>query len=100
MDRRALAVDDAARNGSRRARRCGLIEAMLFRAGAMLLIALVVAARAASAQSAENVALVINELSPDSQRIAERYVRARNIPASNIFRVRAPLEEVIERSAF
>ena len=41
----------------------------------------------ARAQSAENVAIVINDNSPDSQRIGEYYAKARSLPPGNILRI-------------
>jgi uncharacterized protein (TIGR03790 family) len=55
---------------------------------------------AARAQSAENVAVVVNDNSPDSQRIAEYYVRRRGIPATNIIRIRTSIEETISRPLY
>ena len=37
-----------------------------------------------SAQTAENVAVVINEASAESRQIGEYYVKARDIPAANV----------------
>ena len=48
-----------------------------------------------SAQSAENVAVIINEESPASRRIGEHYVRARAIPADNVIRISTSIEEQI-----
>jgi len=52
------------------------------------------------AQSAENVAVVINDLSPDSQRIGEHYVRVRGIPPSNVFRIRTAVSDAIGRDEY
>jgi uncharacterized protein (TIGR03790 family) len=54
----------------------------------------------AQAQSAENVAVVVNDNSPDSQRIADYYVRRRGIPSPNVIHVRTSLEETIDRNAY
>jgi uncharacterized protein (TIGR03790 family) len=54
----------------------------------------------AHAQSAENVAVVINTASPDSQRIGEHYVRTRGVPAANVLKIQAPTEDAIERDAY
>jgi uncharacterized protein (TIGR03790 family) len=56
--------------------------------------------RPAAAQSAENVAVVVNDNSPESQRIAEHYVAARAIPASNVLRIQTTTDETIERAAY
>ena len=55
---------------------------------------------AAAAQSAENVAVIINEQSEDSRRIGEHYIRARAIPPSNVIRLRTSTDEVVERPVF
>jgi uncharacterized protein (TIGR03790 family) len=54
----------------------------------------------ASAQTAENVALVINEASADSQRIAEHYIRARGIPPSNVVRIKTTTQDSVDRATF
>ena len=54
----------------------------------------------ADAQSAENVAVIVNDASPASQQIAEYYVRKRGIPASNVFRIKAPTGDSVERTAY
>jgi uncharacterized protein (TIGR03790 family) len=54
----------------------------------------------ASAQSAENVAVVVNDNSPDSQRIAQAYAAARSIPDSNILHIRTALTENVERAIY
>jgi uncharacterized protein (TIGR03790 family) len=55
---------------------------------------------AVRAQSAENVAVVINTTSPASQKIGEYYVRERGIPAANVIRLHAPAEEVVSRAIY
>ena len=52
------------------------------------------------AQSAENVAVVINDSSPDSQRIGEHYARTRALPAANVFRIRVSPDETIDRAVY
>ena len=54
----------------------------------------------AHAQSAENVAVVINEASADSRRIGEYYVQKRGIPAGNVIRIRTAVEEQIDAGVF
>jgi uncharacterized protein (TIGR03790 family) len=51
-------------------------------------------------QSAENVAVVINDNSPDSQRIGEHYARTRKLSLSNVLRIRTSSEDAIERDAY
>jgi len=52
------------------------------------------------AQSAENVAVVINEASPASVRIGEYYVKKRAVPDANVIRIRTQTGETIERAAY
>ena len=52
------------------------------------------------AQSAENVAVVINEASSESQQIGEHYARVRALPQANVFRIRTSTDDVIERQAY
>jgi uncharacterized protein (TIGR03790 family) len=54
----------------------------------------------AVAQSAENVAVVINTASADSQRVAEHYIAARQIPESNVFRITTSTGESIDRAEY
>jgi uncharacterized protein (TIGR03790 family) len=70
--------------------------------GALLLTALIIIAPAAAAmaQSAENVAVVINDLSPDSQRIGEHYARTRGVPPSNVLRIQTTPNDSIERDTY
>jgi uncharacterized protein (TIGR03790 family) len=55
---------------------------------------------AAAAQSAENVAVIINERSEDSRRIGEHYIRVRAIPPSNVIRIQTVTDEAVERAVF
>jgi uncharacterized protein (TIGR03790 family) len=52
------------------------------------------------AQSAENVAVVINDASPASVRIGEYYIKKRAIPDSNVIRIRTLTAETIERDVY
>lgn len=54
----------------------------------------------AQAQSAENVAIVVNDASPASQQIAEAYIRKRGVPPSNVIHVTATTDDQIERAAY
>lgn len=54
----------------------------------------------ASAQSPENVAVVINDASTVSQRVGDYYVRQRGIPASNVIHIRTTGEESITREGY
>lgn len=62
--------------------------------------ALAAAAPAAQAQSAENVAVVINEASPASQQIGEYYASRRGLPPRNILHIRTTVEERITREQY
>ena len=57
-------------------------------------------AASADAQSAENVAIVINDNSPQSQRIGEHYARTRSLPPENVLRIRVSTEETVERGVY
>jgi uncharacterized protein (TIGR03790 family) len=52
------------------------------------------------AQSAENVAVVVNDLSPDSKRIGDHYARVRGLPAANVLRIQTVATDVIERDEY
>ena len=72
------------------------VRPLVLVAGA-LLTAPVVPARA---QSAENVAVVINDASPESKQIGEYYIKARGIPATNVIRLQTTTDETIQPAAF
>jgi uncharacterized protein (TIGR03790 family) len=67
---------------------------------ALTLCALASHAPLATAQTAENVAVVINDASPDSKQVGEYYVKARNIPADNVIRIQASTDDAIQPAAF
>ena len=52
------------------------------------------------AQSPENVAVVINDNSPESQRIGQAYAAARSIPDSNVFHIRTATQDTIDAQLF
>ena len=54
----------------------------------------------ATAQTAENILLVVNESSPASQQIGDYYARKRSIPSSQVLRLRPPVSEEIDRATF
>lgn len=54
----------------------------------------------ASAQTADNVGVVINDNSPVSRQVGEYYVRKRGIPASNVFHIKTSTDETIERGPY
>jgi uncharacterized protein (TIGR03790 family) len=55
---------------------------------------------AAQAQTAENVAVVINDASPASQKIGEYYATKRAIPQSNVLRIRTSTDETVPRAVY
>ena len=67
---------------------------------AVLALLTALPARSASAQTAENVAVVINVNSEASQRIGEYYAKRRGIPESNVIRLRTAVDEAIDRDPF
>ncbi len=66
----------------------------------LLAIALVADGTPASAQSAANVAVVINDASDASRTVGEYYVRQRAIPSDNVIHLRTATTEIIERAAY
>jgi uncharacterized protein (TIGR03790 family) len=52
------------------------------------------------AQTARNVAVVINESDPASIRIGEYYVQQRDIPSSNVIRIETSTAETIDRETY
>lgn len=54
----------------------------------------------AGVEPAENVAVIINESSHESQRVGDYYLQQRAIPAANIIRITTTTEDVIERAAY
>ena len=70
-------------------------------AGALTAVVLCLVAPAAlHAQSAENVAVVINDNSADSRTVGEHYARTRNLPASNVLRIQTSTDEAIQRAEY
>lgn len=57
-------------------------------------------ARVALAQTAENVAVVINDNSAASRLVGDYYVKRRQIPASHVFHIRTVSEDSISRPAY
>jgi uncharacterized protein (TIGR03790 family) len=54
----------------------------------------------AAAQSAENVAVVINENSSVSQRIGEYYARKHALPSTNVIRIKTSTDEMLDRLTY
>ena len=67
---------------------------------AVLCLACLGAPAVARSQTAENVAVIINDAAPESQRVGEHYVQQRHIPASNVIRIRITPDETIDRAAY
>jgi len=55
---------------------------------------------AADAQSAENVAVVINDASPASRTVGEYYIGKRGIPPSNVIHISIPEDDDIDRRTY
>ncbi len=72
---------------------------MIIRPWAAVFLLMLVAAPA-SAQSGENVAVVINDASPASREIGEYDVAKRAVPEPNVIRIRVTTEDAISRAAF
>jgi len=56
--------------------------------------------RTAAAQSAENVAVVINDNSSSSQRIGEYYARKHALPSANVIRIKTSTDEMLDRLTY
>jgi uncharacterized protein (TIGR03790 family) len=56
--------------------------------------------RFAHGQTAENVAVVINTNSAESQRIADHYAGVHRLPKSNVIRIQTSTDDAIERGAY
>jgi uncharacterized protein (TIGR03790 family) len=63
-------------------------------------LVLTMAVPAAHAQTAENVAVVINEASAESRQIGEYYIKARGIPAENVIRIKTTTDENIQPAVY
>jgi len=88
-------------NGARYSQNTAMIPTRraLFPAGVAVLL-LSAASLPAFGQTAENVAVVINEASPDSQRVGDHYIRSRGIAPTNVVRIRTAADETITRAAY
>lgn len=69
-------------------------------AGLSLVALTAVTVPPALAQSAENVAVVINTNSQDSQRVGAHYIRVREIPSSNVIRIQTSSDEAVSRGVY
>jgi uncharacterized protein (TIGR03790 family) len=54
----------------------------------------------ADAQSAENVAIVVNENSDSSQRIGDYYARKHALPSTNVIRIKTSTDETVDRLTY
>jgi uncharacterized protein (TIGR03790 family) len=63
-------------------------------------LALAGAASPTYAQTPENVAVVINDASPESKQVGDYYVKARAIPAENVIHIQTAPEDVVQPAAF
>ena len=81
-------------------RTSGLRSAKQLALAAMFVLMVVGLPAPGVAQTAENVAVVINENSQVSQRVGEYYIRQRAIPSSNVIRIRTSQEETIDLAPF
>jgi len=66
----------------------------------LLFVVALLSAPPAFAQSGANVLLVVNEISPDSERIASHYARVRSVPQEQILRVKVEAADEIDRASF
>ncbi len=80
-----------------------MIYPMVFRllpAPVIVAVLTLLSPQGAAAQSAENVAVVVNDNSADSQRVADYYVKRRGVPATNVIHLKTSAAETIDRAAY
>jgi uncharacterized protein (TIGR03790 family) len=77
----------------------GILSTVILRV-ALFLFSSVVHAWPASAQTAENVAIVVNDLSAESRAVGEHYARVRSLPAENVFHIKSATTEAITRNEY
>jgi uncharacterized protein (TIGR03790 family) len=68
--------------------------------GLLGLVALFVWPTKASAQTSDNLLLVVNDASPASIQVGEYYARKRNVPPDHVVHLKAPITETIPRLVF
>jgi len=78
----------------------GLRRSLARRVVTFALTIVAITAPPAFGQSAENVAVVINQASSASKQIGDHYVRQRGVPASNVINIQTTAEESIERREY
>jgi uncharacterized protein (TIGR03790 family) len=69
-------------------------------AGVLVCLAACLTEPPVQAQTDENVAVIVNDNSQDSQRIGEYYARVRNLPPSHVLRIQTSTDDQIERDAY
>lgn len=67
---------------------------------ALCVVCTVAAARDTLAQTADNVAVVINDNSAASRLVGDYYAMRRQIPASHVFHIKTTTDETITRAAY
>ena len=67
---------------------------------AIVCLAVVLGVAPLHAQTAQNVAVVINDASPDSLRVGEHYARVRSVPSSQVIRIRTSVSDEIDRDDY
>lgn len=77
-----------------------IITSSVLRTASILLVVAAATPAPCRAQSAENVALVINESSAASQQIGEHYFRSRAIPPGNVIRIKTAADDAIARGRY
>ena len=60
----------------------------------------IVVAQPASAQSGENVIVLVNDNSAASRTIGDYYAAKRGVPQSNVLHIRTPVQDAIDRNTF
>ena len=68
--------------------------------GALAAFVVALAPQRVLAQSAENVAVIINDNSEASRRIGEHYAKARALPPANVLHIRTTTEDIIQRDEY
>jgi len=67
---------------------------------AVLLAALVLLPSVATAQTSENLLLVINTNIPQSIQIADHYIAVRHVPDRNVIRIKTTVDDTISRAQY
>jgi uncharacterized protein (TIGR03790 family) len=67
---------------------------------ALVGVSMMAASAPTFAQTAENVALVVNDSSAASQKIGEYYAKKRSIPPGNVIHIRTSVDDAIDRRVY